>query len=1095
MTSRSSRWAACVAWLAWAATAAPAGPAADILAKAGIRRGVACVPRCGDGSLATELAGESELIVLAMDPDAANVAAARRSAQRAGLLGRRLYVQQGSAEAIPFADHYVDLLVLAGVGEANLSSELRAEILRVLSPTRGRAVLADATLNKPAIPGSDWWPAKLHGPNNNPVSRDKAFRFPPILQYRALPLYNASMGAALTVDGIHYEIHDWLFKTPTRANLCGRVTARSVYNGRRLWEGLIPERMMPSTPTLASSSTDLLLASGTRGEVVRMDLKTGETRPPIRLAGDSDRIKWLACTDNVIYALIGTGANLKPSFSFYVGFPDDVKTRKAFLGTRLVAWDLASGKVKWRHEEPTPIDQGNVAVHDGKLTFYALGKRLACLNAADGSLLWENADTDWIGTLESPGKSGNPYVDNASIMIAADGILRLSLAGCKDVYIFQADDGTLLSKVRGPTQKGCVLDGNPYFASRGFDAKTGKELPSRLDSPAGWAWCGLATYSEGTGVLGHSTLGYKSPCATGAWVAGGMLVYSPTVCDCGGVPGTGAFASGGEIARRIAESPAHPLVRGPAFGRAPGGPEAGADDWPSHRGGNRRRGASAVAVGTEARTIAWAALPAVPFEYSTLYNQYVLDPDERPVAPIVVGERVFTAGSDGRVACLSLADGRELWAFQADGPVFSPPAYATGRLFVPSGDGWVYALDTADGTLAWRRRVAPVERRIVVFGQIVSNWPVLSLLVDDGVVFASAGHAVTDGGVTLAMDARTGEIDWSHATRGVIQGSHQAPPIPAQGYGGHMAVVGDRIWGAGHYSAPVVLDRRSGADPLLELKETLGCGNGYVRYKLLYYTLGGQDVVVVDDRAVMVGGNRLFENQQMREGKRQRIGYKVYFTDEKGDWGTDVAPLRAIKLARVTPACDDELVVFAAPPPVVEKRGRMRSARGSNRATVGLNVWTRDRFLAAARAMQAGGILDEKASRRGRMVFKRAYDAETFKDLDHTAAAWRKPELDVNAIALAGDAILVAHAAGDADLFTWNSQTLAQRKALVRYVDWKLTAFARDADRELWSVKLPSEPLYNGIAIAADGTVLVTLRDGSVLACTAGSSGRRTVGS
>jgi hypothetical protein len=33
----------------------------------------------------------------------------------------------------------------------------------------------------------------------------------------------------------------------------------------------------------------------------------------------------------------------------------------------------------------------------------------------------------------------------------------------------------------------------------------------------------------------------------------------------------------------------------------------------------------------------------------------------------------------------------------------------------------------------------------------------------------------------------------------------------------------------------------------------------------------------------------------------------------------------------------------------------------------------------------------------------------------------------------------------------------------------------------MWSVPLPSEPLFNGLAIAADGTVIVTLRDGSVM--------------
>jgi outer membrane protein assembly factor BamB len=47
---------------------------------------------------------------------------------------------------------------------------------------------------------------------------------------------------------------------------------------------------------------------------------------------------------------------------------------------------------------------------------------------------------------------------------------------------------------------------------------------------------------------------------------------------------------------------------------------------------------------------------------------------------------------------------------------------------------------------------------------------------------------------------------------------------------------------------------------------------------------------------------------------------------------------------------------------------------------------------------------------------------------------------------------------------------------------WRLSTYDRANGTEMWSVPLPAEPLYNGIAIASDGTVIATLRDGRIVA-------------
>ena len=59
---------------------------------------------------------------------------------------------------------------------------------------------------------------------------------------------------------------------------------------------------------------------------------------------------------------------------------------------------------------------------------------------------------------------------------------------------------------------------------------------------------------------------------------------------------------------------------------------------------------------------------------------------------------------------------------------------------------------------------------------------------------------------------------------------------------------------------------------------------------------------------------------------------------------------------------------------------------------------------------------------------------------------------------------------------------ISGREALMDIEGWKLVAYSRTDGKEMWSIPLTAEPLQNGLAIAADGSVLVTLRDGTVLA-------------
>jgi hypothetical protein len=127
---------------------------------------------------------------------------------------------------------------------------------------------------------------------------------------------------------------------------------------------------------------------------------------------------------------------------------------------------------------------------------------------------------------------------------------------------------------------------------------------------------------------------------------------------------------------------------------------------------------------------------------------------------IAEGNLFVASVDDHTVHALDARDGRPLWNYTAGGRVDSPPTIARGMAVFGSADGSVYCLRASDGALAWRRLVAPEDRRIVAFGQLESVWPVPgSVLVEDGVVWAPAGRSsYLDGGIRLVrLDLKTGE--------------------------------------------------------------------------------------------------------------------------------------------------------------------------------------------------------------------------------------------------------------------------------------------------------------------------------------------------
>lgn len=124
-------------------------------------------------------------------------------------------------------------------------------------------------------------------------------------------------------------------------------------------------------------------------------------------------------------------------------------------------------------------------------------------------------------------------------------------------------------------------------------------------------------------------------------------------------------------------------------------------------------------------------------------------------SPLLLGERVVAASSDGFVLALARVDGALLWR-QAVGPQrrLSPPATDGARLFVGAQDGLV-ALDPTDGRIGWHYAT---QRPFVA-----------RPLAHAGVVYA-ANH----DHYVYALSAKSGELLWRHALTRRIE---QAPAL------------------------------------------------------------------------------------------------------------------------------------------------------------------------------------------------------------------------------------------------------------------------------------------------------------------------------
>jgi len=251
---------------------------------------------------------------------------------------------------------------------------------------------------------------------------------------------------------------------------------------------------------------------------------------------------------------------------------------------------------------------------------------------------------------------------------------------------------------------------------------------------------------------------------------------------------------------------------------------------------------------------------------------------DRVFEPVVAGNLMFVGFNDrDKLVALDIRSGREAWTFYADGPVRLAPAAWGGNVYFVSDDGCLYCVQASDGALVWRFRGAPLDRKTLGNGRLVSAWPARGgPVIRDGVVYFAASIWPFMGTFIHALDARTGKVVWSNDGTGsmYIKQPHSAPAFGGVAPQGPLVATHDYLVVPGGRSVPAVFDRRGG-NLLHYLLDDGGKGNG------------GSFVVATDTNYFVHTRERGTRMHELKSGKKSSfliaqpvLAEGVYYSSE-----------------------------------------------------------------------------------------------------------------------------------------------------------------------------------------------------------------------
>lgn len=723
-----------------------------------------------------------------LDPDPAAVKRGRRIFQERRMYGR-VALEHWTGERLPYADNLANLVLVLDEGAA----VSRGEVVRVLAPEGEAFVAADGgvkRLVKPRPAEMGEWTHPWQGSDGNLAGDDMAFDAPNAFQWIAGPPFplerrKDSAGAIVSAGGRVFSITQNVPENiGTDAEGQNYLVARDAFNGTLLWQR---EWEGPLSRGHADGFHEAVVALADRvygarnGEVAVFDAATGNEVAAWAAEGTPDK---LVLADGVLVAqtpdaLFGFDvASGRRMWTFEADNPWGTLAsngRVFFLaGTReadgrwrheLIAVGQRTGEELWRRHVESEHGHRNTAVlrlhfaGDGFVTFVER-HTLRALSAEDGSELWHReseAEARGRGSMDSR-QVGHFFV-NGKVWMRADRA-RGGREAPERWLALDPLTGEVRRELEATGPQGVVnvvnkVSCQPLTATQRFvlDARLATAWDFATGERRGWRFA-------------------RGGCQVGMIPANGLGYVPPNACGCLDEQLIGTLA----VVR--AEDPGFetfvpaPLLRGPAYGfeLLPDEGEGGSD-WPTYRR-DGKRGAALPASVPAKLTERWKT--RVTLQGDDADGEWRLN-FGRPLTPPVAADGLvaFAETQSHQVIALDKQTGAERWRFTAGGRVSVPPTLYRGLALFGAHDGYAYALRSDDGTLVWRRRAAPSDRRIMAYGQVESAWPLTGgVLVHEGVALAAAGRVPNAAGglVVSAFDPASGDILWIRHVEGARYG-------------------------------------------------------------------------------------------------------------------------------------------------------------------------------------------------------------------------------------------------------------------------------------------------------------------------------------
>jgi len=788
----------CIVFALATAAAAPAlerQSASQILAATGVKGGLIVHVGCGDGRLTAALRANNSYVVHGLDSDPRNIAAARKHIKTLGQYGS-VFVEQWSGDRLGYIDNSVNLIVSEDLGGVS-----NAEVMRVLAP-KGIAYVKSkgrwTKVSKPRPQEIDEWTHYLHDPSNNAVAHDSIIEPPSRYQWLGGPRYSrqhdhmSSVSAVVSANGRLFYIFDEAPRASILIPPKWGLIARDAFNGKMLWQRKI-ELWHPHLWRLKSGPQLLarrLVAVGDRVYVTLgidaplsvLDAATGKT---IRTYDNTKATEEVLCSDGVLILSVAAGgqplrSDPKKHYPTLSEMNNDVTNPLWTQAPRtIMAVDADSGRVLWKKQSELvslslAADSRRVLFHDGE--------RIQCLDRRTGKPLWTSEPLPTKKSMRSSGGATLVLYEDV-VLYSGQVAVERSKPRSTTMFALSVKDGKTLWQVPhhpcghmgtpddilvagGLVWNGAVAQGSDSGIMTGRDLHTG-EVKSEFAPDVKTHWfhhrCYRAKATDkyllfsrtGIEFIDHAAEHWichhwvRGACHYGIMPCNGLIYAPQHPCACyieAKLYGFTVLAPPSPTMRVRRNVPdAERLTHGPAYDAnlRSSAYNLKSDEWPTFRHDPGRSGA----VKTTVRP-------------TGLKRTWQMKLGGGLTSPVVAGGKLFVASVHTHdVHALDAVTGKRLWDFTADGRIDSPPTIWKGRALFGSADGHVYCLNASDGKLVWRYRAAPEDRRMMVFDQVESVWPVHgSVLVQNDVLYCVAGRSMfLDGGMRmLRLNPKTG---------------------------------------------------------------------------------------------------------------------------------------------------------------------------------------------------------------------------------------------------------------------------------------------------------------------------------------------------